>query len=46
VFTTRAVGRAQLPSTVIGLLFHGAEHSARHAGQIATLAKVVRGQTA
>lgn len=39
----RAVGRARLPSTVLGLLFHAAEHSARHAGQIITLSRVVRG---
>ncbi len=38
----RAVGRAGLPSTVIGLLFHGAEHTARHAGQVVTTALVVR----
>lgn len=37
----RAVGRAGLPSTVAGLLFHAAEHTHRHAGQIATTAKVV-----
>ena len=33
VLDERKVGRAGLPSTVIGCLFHGAEHSARHAGQ-------------
>jgi uncharacterized damage-inducible protein DinB len=38
----RGVGRAKLPSTVFGLLFHGAEHSVRHAGQAVTTAKVVR----
>lgn len=38
----RYVGKAQLPTTVIGLLFHCAEHAARHAGQIATLVKVLR----
>jgi uncharacterized damage-inducible protein DinB len=38
----RAVGRAALPTTVMGLLFHAAEHSQRHAGQIVTTAKVVR----
>ena len=38
----RRVGRAKLPSTVIGLLFHGAEHTQRHAGQIATLVKMLR----
>lgn len=38
----RAVGRAALPTTVLGLLFHAAEHSQRHAGQVVTMAKVVR----
>ena len=38
----RDVGRARLPSTVGGLLFHAAEHSARHLGQIVTTARVVR----
>jgi uncharacterized damage-inducible protein DinB len=42
----RGVGRAQLPSTVIGLLFHAAEHTQRHAGQIATTAKVIAASTA
>ena len=37
----RRVGRASLPSTVRGLLFHAAEHAQRHAGQIVTLVKVV-----
>tara|TARA_R110000868_G_scaffold21640_10_gene89813 strand:- start:11308 stop:11838 length:531 start_codon:yes stop_codon:yes gene_type:complete len=30
----RTVGRKKLPSTVIGLLFHAAEHSQRHIGQL------------
>ena len=30
----RAVGRKELPSTLIGLLFHAAEHSQRHVGQL------------
>jgi DinB superfamily len=38
----RAVGRERLPSTVLGLIFHAAEHSARHAGQALTTAKIVR----
>ena len=38
----RTVGRKQMPTTVLGLLFHGAEHSFRHAGQIITTSKVVR----
>jgi len=37
----RGVGRAQLPSNVLGLLFHAAEHSTRHAGQIITTAKIL-----
>ncbi|HMG17410.1 MAG TPA: DinB family protein [Gemmatimonadales bacterium] len=37
----REVGRAKLPSTTLGLLFHAAEHSTRHAGQIATLLRVI-----
>lgn len=42
----RLIGRAQLPSTVLGLIFHAAEHSQRHAGQVVTTAKVVRGLSA
>jgi uncharacterized damage-inducible protein DinB len=37
----RAVGRARLPSTVLGLLFHAAEHASRHTGQVVTTAKMV-----
>ena len=39
----RHVGRGRLPSTVIGLLFHAAEHASRHAGQITTTARILRG---
>ena len=42
LYEPRSVGRAGLPTTIIGLLFHAAEHSQRHAGQIATTAKIVR----
>lgn len=38
----RTVGRAQLPTTVAGAIFHAAEHAARHTGQIVTTAKLVR----
>jgi uncharacterized damage-inducible protein DinB len=38
----RLVGRARLPSTVLGLLFHAAEHAQRHTGQLVTTAKIVR----
>jgi uncharacterized damage-inducible protein DinB len=41
----REVGRAQLPSTVLGLLFHAAEHASRHTGQVVTTAKLVRSRT-
>ncbi|RTQ50843.1 DinB family protein [Hymenobacter gummosus] len=39
----RGVGRAQLPSTVIGLLTHAAEHTMRHLGQLLVTARVVGG---
>jgi uncharacterized damage-inducible protein DinB len=39
----REVGRARLPSTVGGLLFHAAEHAQRHTGQVITTARVVAG---
>jgi len=37
----RPVGRAKLPSTVIGCLSHGAEHSMRHVGQLSVTARIV-----
>ncbi|MGQ0560708.1 MAG: DinB family protein [Gemmatimonadota bacterium] len=37
----RAVGRKQLPSTVRGLFYEIALHTARHVGQIATTARVL-----
>lgn len=37
----RVVGRKQLPSNVIGLLFHGADHTQRHTGQLLVTARVV-----
>ena len=39
----RSVGRAGLPSTVLGLLFHAAEHAQRHTGQAIATAKAVGG---
>lgn len=38
----RGVGRAQLPSTVIGCLAHGAEHSMRHVGALSVTVRVLR----
>ncbi len=43
LLTARAVGRAQLPSNVLGLLFHAAEHAQRHTGQVITTSKIIRG---
>ena len=37
----RGVGRAQIPSTVIGLLVHSAEHTMRHTGQLLVTVKMV-----
>lgn len=38
----RKVGRAGLPTTVLGLLFHAAEHTTRHVGQAITTALIQR----
>ncbi|HOX19413.1 MAG TPA: DinB family protein [Gemmatimonadales bacterium] len=40
----RGVGKAQRPSDVIGLLSHAALHAQRHAGQVITTVKLMRGQ--
>ena len=37
----RGVGRKQLPSTVMGLLFHSAEHMMRHTGQLLVTVRVL-----
>jgi uncharacterized damage-inducible protein DinB len=41
LLTARAVGRARLPSTTIGLLVHAAEHTTRHVGQAITTARIL-----
>lgn len=41
LLVSRSVGRAALPSTTLGLLFHAAEHCTRHAGQAITTARVL-----
>jgi uncharacterized damage-inducible protein DinB len=38
----RGVGRKQLPSTVMGLLFHAAEHTMRHTGQLLVTVNVLK----
>ena len=42
LFEKRTVGRRELPTNVFGLLFHIAEHTQRHTGQIVSTAKIVR----
>ena len=39
----RFIGRKRLPTTVLGLLVHIAEHSQRHLGQSITTAKLLKG---
>jgi uncharacterized damage-inducible protein DinB len=41
----RHIGRALAPSTLLGVLFHAAEHTTRHAGQLITTIKVVTGRS-
>jgi hypothetical protein len=43
--SARGVGRAQLPTTVGGLLVHCADHTQRHVGQAVITAKVLVGLT-
>lgn len=38
----RGIGRAAFPSTVIGLLFHAAEHTMRHLGQLLVTVAIVK----
>jgi uncharacterized damage-inducible protein DinB len=38
----REVGRKKLPSTVMGLLFHAAEHSMRHTGQLSVTVRILK----
>lgn len=39
---TRELGRKKIPTTVLGLLFHAAEHAQRHLGQTLVTARMVR----
>lgn len=41
LMAARSVGRAALPSNVFGLLFHIAEHTHRHTGQLVTTTRIV-----
>jgi hypothetical protein len=42
LISTRYVGRQQIPSNVLGLLFHSAEHTMRHTGQLLVTVKVLQ----
>jgi hypothetical protein len=42
MFAPRTIGRKKLPTTVLGLMVHIAEHTQRHLGQAITIAKAVR----
>ena len=42
MYDARYVGRQRLPTTVIGLLVHVAEHTQRHLGQAITTAKLLK----
>lgn len=41
----RYLGRKHIPTTLIGLLFHAAEHGQRHVGQLLVSIKVVQQET-
>jgi uncharacterized damage-inducible protein DinB len=36
----RGIGRKQIPTNVLGLLFHAAEHTMRHTGQLMVTARI------
>ncbi len=38
---TRYLGRKKIPTTLIGLLFHPAEHAMRHLGQLLVTARML-----
>lgn len=42
LYDRRTVGRKALPTTVLGLIVHLAEHTQRHLGQTITLCKALR----
>jgi hypothetical protein len=41
----RYVGRAQVPSTMLGLYVHSAEHTMRHVGQLLVTVKVLKAES-
>jgi uncharacterized damage-inducible protein DinB len=45
ILEPKYVGRKQIPSNVLGLLFHAAEHTQRHTGQLLVTVKVISSKT-
>ena len=45
LYEKRTVGRKQLPTSVIGLVVHLAEHTQRHFGQAITVSQILRQST-
>lgn len=45
ILETRFVGRKQIPSNMLGLLFHAAEHTQRHTGQLLVTVRVLCSKT-
>ncbi len=41
LYNERLVGRKKIPSTMLGLYFHAAEHTMRHTGQLLTTWKIL-----
>lgn len=41
ILETQYVGRKRIPSTALGLLFHAAEHTQRHTGQLLVTARIL-----
>jgi|SRR5690606_27464512 Protein of unknown function (DUF664). len=38
----RGIGRKQIPTTIVGLLFHAAEHVQRHVGQLIVTSRILK----
>jgi len=38
----RGIGRKRIPTNVLGLLFHAAEHTQRHTGQLYVTVKMLK----
>ncbi|GAA4299019.1 DinB family protein [Nibribacter koreensis] len=45
LLAARGIGRAQIPTTVLGLYVHAAEHTMRHVGQLLVTARILKSMT-